>query len=131
MFVYLLLVSFVVALLVSLALAWVFRRPVAGILQRIIAEDIHRIWGRYMNFAIVVVGLSGGVRVWSLERYITPPKEGGALLELTRERWVLEIYQTFIGTLQSVAWMLLVFFIFAMIAYVIVKGMELKRQSAG
>jgi hypothetical protein len=46
---------------------------------------------------------------------------------LNAERWVLEVYRTGIGTLQSVAWMLLVFFVFALIAYVIVRGMEAKR----
>jgi hypothetical protein len=31
------------------------------------------------------------------------------------------------GTLQSVAWMLLVFFLFALIAYVVVRGLEARR----
>jgi len=129
MFIYLLLVNFAFALLVCVVLAWIFKRPVAAILQRVITDDIYKVWGRYMTFAIYVVGLSGGVRVWDLERYINPSGENKAVLELTRERWVLEIYRTLIGTLQSVAWMLLVFFIFAMMAYVIVKGMEMKRQA--
>ncbi|MED5415647.1 MAG: hypothetical protein VYC64_11885 [Candidatus Latescibacterota bacterium] len=41
---------------------------------------------------------------------------------------MLEVYRTLIGTLQSVAWMLLVFFVFALIAYVIVRVSE--RRSA-
>jgi flagellar biosynthesis/type III secretory pathway M-ring protein FliF/YscJ len=40
----------------------------------------------------------------------------------------LEIYRTIIGTLQSNAWILLLFFLFALIAYVIVRGMETRRQ---
>jgi len=131
MFIYLLLVNFAFALLVCVILGWIFKRPIGAILQRIITEDIHRVWGRYMTFAIYVVGLSGGVRVWDLERYINPSGENKTILELTRERWVLEVYRTLIGTLQSVAWMLLVFFIFALIAFVLVKGMEMRRQSAG
>jgi hypothetical protein len=43
------------------------------------------------------------------------------VVELTTERWVLEVYRTLIGTLQSTAWMLLVFFLFALIAYVVVR----------
>ena len=35
---------------------------------------------------------------------------------------------TIIGTLQSVAWMLLVFFLFALIAFVIVKGLESRKK---
>jgi hypothetical protein len=40
---------------------------------------------------------------------------------------VLEIYRTLIGTLQGNAWLLLVFFVAALIAYVIVRGFELRR----
>jgi len=43
---------------------------------------------------------------------------------LTTERWLLEIYETVIGTLSSVTIMLLVFFVFALIAYVIVRIFE-------
>jgi len=81
-------------------------------------------------FAIYVVGISGGVRIWDLEKYITPAKTGDAVLELTSDRWVLEIYRTIIGTLESNAWMLLVFFVFALLAYVIVKGLELRKEHA-
>ena len=47
-------------------------------------------------------------------------------MELTFERWVLEIYRTVIETLQGIAWMLLVFFVFALVAYVVVRVAELK-----
>ncbi len=42
---------------------------------------------------------------------------------------MLEVYRMVIGTLQGVAWMLLVFFVFALVAYVIVRAFELKRKS--
>ena len=88
-------------------------------------------WEKYLKFAIYIVGISSGVRIWELERYITPPAtREGQILELTRERWVLEVFRTVIGSLQGVAWMLLVFFLFALIAFVIVRAFELKRQKA-
>jgi len=49
-----------------------------------------------VTFAIYVVGISGGVRIWSLEQYIL---------------------------------LLLVFFVFALIAYVVVRGLEMRRGS--
>jgi len=67
------------------------------------------------------------VRVWDLEKYITPRPEETDIIVLNAEGWVLEVYRTGIGTLQSVAWMLLVFFVFALIAYVIVRGMEARN----
>ncbi len=129
MFILLLFVNFVIALAVCWILARMFRHPVASILNRLIPEEISTAWTKYMKFVLYVVGLSGGVRVWDLQKYITPKTEGGTILELTQERWVLELYWTVIGTLQSVAWMLLVFFLVALIAYVIVKGQESRRAA--
>jgi hypothetical protein len=131
MFLLLLLVSFLISAFVCFILAGVFRKPVTVILQRLIPEEIHVSWTKYLVFAIYVVGLSGGVRVWDLQKYITPRTDSGTVVELTRDRWILEVYSSVIGTLQSVAWMLLVFFLFALIAYVIVKGQEARRQAKG
>ncbi len=129
MFITLLIVNFLVAFLVCFIIATIFRNPISKILQRLISEEIYNAWSKYIMFAIYVVGISGGVRIWDLEKYITPQTESGKVLLLTQERWILELYRTIIGTLQSVAWMLLLFFIFALIAYVIVKGLELRKQS--
>ena len=73
------------------------------------------------------MGVSGGVRIWDLEKYITPTEDQPEIIALTAERWTLEVYRTLIGTLQSVAWMLLVFFVFALVAYVVMRGFELKH----
>ena len=49
-------------------------------------------------------------------------------LTLTAERWTLEIYRTIIESLQSLAWMYLVVFLFALIAYVIVRIAERRKR---
>jgi hypothetical protein len=128
MFITLLVINFAIALGVCYIIARLFRKPIDGILQRLVAEELYTAWSKYITFAIYVVGISGGVRIWDLEKYITPKAAGGTPLELTSDRWVLEIYRTVIDTLQSDAWMLLLFFIFALIAFVIVKGLELRKQ---
>lgn len=80
-------------------------------------------------FAIYVVGISGGVRIWELEKYINPQTgPNGELVVLNANRWTLEVYRTVIETLQSIAWMLLVFFLATLIAFVIVKGLEMSRS---
>ena len=129
MFILLLVVNFLLAFLVCFIVAVIFKSPINKILQRLVADEIYSIWTKYIIFATYVVGISGGVRVWDLEKYISPQGEGQKILDLNMDRWVLEIYRTVIGTLQSVAWMLLLFFIFALIAYVIVRGMELRKQN--
>jgi hypothetical protein len=45
---------------------------------------------------------------------------------LNAARWTLGVSRTAIETLQSTAWMLLVFFVFALVAYVVVPGFELR-----
>ena len=135
----LLLVTFIVSLSTAALLAKLFRELVDQILGRIIADDVSSAWRKYITFAIYVTGVSGEVRIWDLEQYITsrvapaPLLEGmektARVVELTAERWGLEVYRTLIGTLQSVAWMLLVFFVFALIAYVIVRVSEGRSAS--
>jgi hypothetical protein len=126
MFITLLVVTFLIAAAMSTVVALLFSRPINKILSRLVSDELAPMWRRYVLFAIYVVGISGGVRVWDVEKYITPNKEGQAIV-LNSDRWVIEVYKTIIGALQSAAWMLLIFFLFALIAYVIVRGFEWKR----
>jgi len=128
MIVILLLVTLVVAIVMSYLIGLLFTKPIMKILGRLVSDELAPIWHRYLMFAIYVVGISGGVRLWEMEKYVDPDKNG-VVLTLNSDRWMIEIYKTIIGSLQGVAWMLLVFFLFALVAYVVVKGFELK--SAG
>jgi hypothetical protein len=127
MFFTLLLVTFTLAIAVSFGVVRLFDKPIDSIFGRIIQDQISRAWHKYITFAAYVVGISGGVRIYQLERYISAPHKETQVLELNAERWTLEVYRTIIETLQAIAWMYLVVFVFALIAYVIVRGFELKR----
>jgi hypothetical protein len=124
----LLLVTLLLALAISILVVRAFASPLDSILKRIIADEISWAWLKYLKFAILVVGVSAGVRVRELEKYLTPlrSERDARMADFTFERWVLEFYRTAIETLQGIAWMLLVFFAFALIAYVIVRIAELK-----
>ena len=130
MFIMLLLVTFFLAFAVSFLVAKLFANPLESILTRMIDDPISIAWVRYMKFAILVVGVSAGVRIHELEKYITPPQYNDKLkiVPLNMERWILEVYRTIIESLQGIAWMLLVFFVAALIAYVVVRLGELKRH---
>jgi len=131
MFITLLIVTFLIAVLVSGIVSKIFQNSISKILQRILNDSISTAWQKYLSFAIYVVGISNGVRIWQLERYITPSAGSETqILILTTERWVMEVYRTIIGTLQGIAWLLLVFFIFALIAFVIVKVFEMKKEKS-
>jgi len=127
MFLTLLIVTFLISLIVSTIVARVFARPIDDILKRIINDTISSAWARYLQFAIYVVGISSGVRIYNLENYVNPHPDTAAL-ELTRNRWVLEVYRTIIESLEGLAWVLLVFFIVSLIAFVIVRAFELRRK---
>ena len=129
MFTTLLIATFIIAFVVSTVVVLLFAGPISKILNRIISDKISSAWSKYLKFAIYVTGISSGVRIWNLEKYITRPHyEGSEIVQLTAERWVLEVYRTVIGTLQGIAWMLLVFFIFALVAYVLVRIFEMKQE---
>lgn len=131
MFVTLLGVTFLISLLVCFIVVRIFQKPIDLILHRIISEEISIAWSKYLRFAIFVVGISSGVNLWKLEKYITPQtRESAEVLQLNFNRWLLEVYRTVIETLQGIAWMLLIFFIFALIAYVIVRIFDIKKNSA-
>jgi hypothetical protein len=131
MFITLLIVTFAIAFVVTTVVVMVFSKPIDKILARIISDQISSAWLRYLKFAIYVTGISSGVRIWDLEKYITRPMhEHAEIVQLTAERWTFEVFRTIFSTLSGVAWMLLVFFVFALIAFVIVRAFELKRKSS-
>ena len=130
MFYYLIISTFALALLVSFVVMRLFSGSINDILARIFHDPIHEAWAKYTKFAGMVVGTSSGIRIYDMEKYITPltyaENDKRIVIELTQERWVLEIYRTIIETLQGLAWMMLVFFMVALIAYVIVRWSEIK-----
>ena len=126
MFLTLLLVTFAVALFVSFVVARLFSASVRRILDRVVSPDLAGAWHRYLIFALYVVGISGGVRMYSLEQYINPRDPKAPPLVLNADRWPLEVYRTVIEPLQSTAWMLLVAFVFLLLAYVVARGLELR-----
>lgn len=130
MFYYLIISTFALALLVSFIVMRLFSSSINAILARIIHDPIHEAWAKYTKFAGMVVGTSSGIRIYDMEKYITPltyaENDKRIVIELTQEHWVLEIYRTIIETLQGLAWMMLVFFMVALIAYVIVRWSEIK-----
>jgi hypothetical protein len=133
-FITLLVVTFAIAGAVALAVSRWFATPIQRILAQIVEEEITFAWTMYLRFAILVVGISSGVRIFQLERYITPTfgPANAEILQLNRDRWVLEIYRTVIGTLQGIAWVLLIFFVVALLAFVIVRISEARsRRGAG
>ena len=130
MFLSLLIVTFVVALIVAFGVARLFSGAIARILGRLVGAEMSDAWHRYIMFALYVVGVSRGVRVYDLERYVLPRARDEPQLVLNAERWTLEVYRTVMSTVQGIAWMLLVVFLVALVAYVLLRGFELRRGAS-
>ena len=129
MFYFLILGNFVLVMCVSLLVMKVFSKSVDRILQRIIKDDISLEWSKYIKFSALVVGISSGMPTYSLSQYLPNENvEKFKPLVLTSERMVLEIYQTVIETLQGMAYAYCLFFVIALLAYVVIKRGEHKNQ---
>jgi peptidoglycan/LPS O-acetylase OafA/YrhL len=131
MFYTLLAVTFVISFIVSAVIVRIFEKPSQKIFQRIIQDDIASAWTTYLKFALYVVGISSGIRLHQLERYIIKPPYGKdpQIETLTTEKWVLELYRTIIETLQGLAWVLLIFFIISLVAFVVIRFVEVIKKN--
>lgn len=128
MFYLLIIGNFILVLAVSLLVMKVFSKSVDRILQRIIKDDISLEWSKYIKFSALVVGISSGMPTYSLSQYLPNENvEKFKPLVLTTERMVLEIYQTVIETLQGMAYAYCLFFVIALLAYVVIKRGEIKN----
>ena len=129
MFFTLLLVTLLVSIGVAFLVVRLFDRSLKILLARIVTDELSSAWHRYITFAAYVVGISGGVRIHHLQRYIDSGGTDSEPTVLTLEHWTLELYRTVIETLQSMAWLFLLVFMVALIAFVIVRGFELRASA--
>lgn len=134
MFLLLMLVSLVVAVITTTLVIMFFRGSISGILSRIVAEPVAAAWRRYVSFALLVVGISSGVSLWTLERYVqapgnmpvqtSPPIVAASFpAPVTTEAWVFEVYRTMLGSLRGLAGALLLFFGIALVVSGIQRGL--------
>lgn len=132
MFIYLLLISLFLAFVVSFIVSRVFNKPIKSILGSIVECDMVSSWSRYINFAMLVVGVSSGVQIDSLERYITPHRfdKDAKIITLNPERLILELYETIIQTLQGISCALLAFFFFSFMAYLVIRIFWFRKTAA-
>ena len=104
-----------------------FKKYIKAILKRLIGDPLYKSWERFITFALFVVGISSTVNPHRLEKYVLKSRTDQIITELSPEAWFLEIYQTFLTVLSSLAFSLMSFFTVALIAYIIVRGLELKK----
>jgi hypothetical protein len=130
MFVALLIVTFLLALVISLGIAWVFTKPLELVLQRLVKTELTSAWSRYLRFTMIVIGVSSGTRIQPLERYINAPSWTKETLKagLTQEYWAAELYHTVSDSIVGIAWLLLLFVVIGIIAFIML-GKKTQQQA--
>jgi hypothetical protein len=129
MFIALFVASFVLALALSVTIAWISREAIDTILRRFVADSVvRRGFEKYIRFAIVVVGISGGTRVKPLQEYISAADYNKAALQaaLTQEFWTMELYRAVMGTLEAVAGLLLICVFLVLIAPAVLRMLKVE-----
>lgn len=128
-FLLLLVVTLFIACATATTVILFFRKPIDKIFSRIIGEELASAWRKFLTFALFVVGVSSGVSLYKLERFISPLENNAIRPELTPEYWGLEVYRTIINTLGGMAWALLIFFVVALIAFAITRRKEIPKST--
>ncbi|NUN09262.1 MAG: hypothetical protein HUU54_08815 [Ignavibacteriaceae bacterium] len=126
MFLWLLLSGFLVSVTCALIVIFIFRSSLSKTLVRVVGEELAGSWKKFIQFALFVVGISGGVKPWNMERYLSQAGQDTKPLILTQERWVLELYMVVIDTIVAMSWMLFVYFLFSLITIGIIRIFEMK-----
>lgn len=129
MFVALFGASFLLALVLSVTIAWLSREAIDTILRRFVAGSVvRRGFEKYIRFAIVVVGISGGTQVKPLQEFISASQYNKAALQaaLTQEFWAMELYRTVMGTLEGTAGLLLICIFLALIAPAVLRMLKVE-----
>ena len=128
MFASLLIALLSIALLLTSLVVFAFRKPIQGIFDRLVGEAASAAWVQFLTFALYVVGLSKAVHGYRLDKYVTTRNKTDVLAALNLNTWLLEIYQSVRSVLGGLAWSLMSFFTIALIAFIIVRAFELKRE---
>ena len=129
MFLQLLAVSFGVSIVVSCAVVGLFDRAIRAICSHVVGEGLSAAWHRFLRFGLLVTGVSSGVSMWTLEKYVTPRDKDAEIVVLNADRWTLEVYRAAISTLQGTACALFTFFLVALVAHVILKRAQNKAAA--
>ena len=127
MFFTLLFVLLGVSASITILVVLFFKKYITAILKRLIGESLYQSWEKFIIFALFVVGISSTVNPHRLEKYVLKRNTDQIITELSADEWFLEIYQTILTVLSSLSFSLMSFFTIALIAFIIVRGLEIKK----
>ena len=118
MFVLLFAVSVIVALGLAFGVSLIFRRMTENILSRHLAENVSHATGKYLQIAILLVGVSSGARIQLLKDYLNTPTYNAEALnaQMKPALWSLAMFNTATDSLMGILWLMIFFAFLASVA---------------
>lgn len=128
MFVLLFGVSVVVAFGLAFGVSFIFRRMTQNVLAKHLAENVSQATAKYLQIAILLVGVSSGARIRMLKDYLNTPAYNAEALQaqMTTGLWSLAMYNTATDALMGILWLMLLFAFLAAVAVAFIRRAKVR-----
>ena len=128
MFVPLFAVSVIVAFGLAFGVSVIFKRMTATVLSRNLAENVSQATAKYLQIAILLVGVSSGARIHLLKDYLNTPAYN---MEAVNEQmkpalWSLAMYNTATDALMGILWLMILFAFLAAVAVAFIRRSKIR-----
>jgi hypothetical protein len=128
MFVLLFAVSVIVAFGLAFGVSLIFRRMTENVLSRHLAESISQATAKYLQIAILLVGVSNGARIQLLKDFLNTPAYNQEALnaQMKPALWSLAMYNTATDALQGILWLMILFAFLAAVAVAFIRRSKIR-----
>jgi hypothetical protein len=128
MFVLLFAVSVIVAFGLAFGVSLIFRRMTENVLLRYLAENVSHATAKYLQIAILLVGVSSGARIQLLKDYVNTPAYNAESLraQMTPGLWSLALFNSATDSLLGILWLTLLFAFLATVAVAFIRRSKIR-----
>jgi len=128
MFVPLFAVSVIVAFGLAFGVSVIFKRMTATVLSRNLAENVSQATAKYLQIAILVVGVSNGARIHLLKDYLNTPAYNMEAVnaQMKPALWSLAMYNTATDSLMGILWLMILFAFLAAVAVAFIRRSKIR-----
>jgi hypothetical protein len=128
MFVPLFAVSVIVAFGLAFGVSVIFKRMTATVLSRNLAENVSQATAKYLQIAILLVGVSNGARIQLLKDYLNTPAYNMEAVnaQMKPALWSLAMYNTATDALMGILWLMILFAFLAAVAVAFIRRSKIR-----
>ena len=128
MFVPLFAVSVIVAFGLAFGVSVIFKRMTATVLSRNLAENVSQATAKYLQIAILLVGVSSGARIHLLKDYLNTPAYNMEAVnaQMKPALWSLAMYNTATDALMGILWLMILFAFLAAVAVAFIRRSKIR-----